>query len=259
MRRATRPRSPTAPRRSSSPPPATTCASRCTPWACSPRPCARAPTTPRSRSSSTASTSRSTRSRACSPSCSTSAASTAAASRCNPENFELADIFRKVRLHFEPAAFEKGLALRIRGGRHVALADPLLVERIVRNLVSNAIRYTAGRLGPAQLPAPRRAAAAPGLGHRPGHPRRGARAHLRGVLSGAGRGGGHGRAEEGPRPRPGDRQAALRADGGAARPALAGRPRLGVHGRAAARQRRRARRRDRSRARGRSASRSTAA
>ena len=60
----------------------------------------------------------------------------------NPENFELADIFRKVRLHFEPAAFEKGLALRIRGGKHVALADPLLVERIVRNLVSNAIRYT---------------------------------------------------------------------------------------------------------------------
>jgi two-component system, sensor histidine kinase len=60
----------------------------------------------------------------------------------NPENFELAEIFRKVRLHFEPAAFEKGLALRIRGGQHVALADPLLVERIVRNLLSNAIRYT---------------------------------------------------------------------------------------------------------------------
>jgi two-component system, sensor histidine kinase len=60
----------------------------------------------------------------------------------NPESFELAEIFRKVRLHFEPAAFEKGLALRVRGGRLVALADPLLVERIVRNLVSNAIRYT---------------------------------------------------------------------------------------------------------------------
>ena len=58
------------------------------------------------------------------------------------ENFELAEVFRKVRLHFEPAAFEKGLALRIRGGRRVALADPLLVERVVRNLVSNAIRYT---------------------------------------------------------------------------------------------------------------------
>jgi len=60
----------------------------------------------------------------------------------HPVDFELADIFRKVRLHFEPAAFEKGLELRIRGGRRVACADPLLVERIVRNLVSNAIRYT---------------------------------------------------------------------------------------------------------------------
>jgi signal transduction histidine kinase/CheY-like chemotaxis protein len=60
----------------------------------------------------------------------------------HPADFELADIFRKVRLHFEPAAFEKGLALRVRGGRRVAFADPLLVERIVRNLVSNAIRYT---------------------------------------------------------------------------------------------------------------------
>jgi signal transduction histidine kinase len=60
----------------------------------------------------------------------------------NPENFEVADIFRKLRLHFEPAAFEKGLRLRFRGGRHAVLADPLLVERILRNLVSNAIRYT---------------------------------------------------------------------------------------------------------------------
>jgi two-component system, sensor histidine kinase len=49
---------------------------------------------------------------------------------------------RKLRLHFEPVAFEKGLALRLRGGQHLAHADPLLVERILRNLVSNAIRYT---------------------------------------------------------------------------------------------------------------------
>ena len=135
----------------------------------------------------------------------------------NPENFELADIFRKVRLHFEPAAFEKGLALRIRGGRHVALADPLLVERIVRNLVSNAIRYT--RDGSVLLSCRRRGErlllqvwdTGPGIRAEervrifeefyqvPGAPR------------------GRGRAEEGARPRPGDRQAALRADGGAAR------------------------------------------
>ena len=59
-----------------------------------------------------------------------------------PAHFEVGDILRKLRLHFEPTAFEKGLALRLRGGRHVAHADPLLVERILRNLVSNAIRYT---------------------------------------------------------------------------------------------------------------------
>ena len=60
----------------------------------------------------------------------------------NPQHFEVGDLLRKLRLHFEPTAFEKGLALRLRGGRHVVHADPLLVERILRNLVSNAIRYT---------------------------------------------------------------------------------------------------------------------
>lgn len=59
-----------------------------------------------------------------------------------PQSFELEDILRKLRLHFEPTAFEKGLALTLRGGRRVVHADPLLVERILRNLVSNAIRYT---------------------------------------------------------------------------------------------------------------------
>ena len=58
------------------------------------------------------------------------------------QHFEIGDILRKLRLHFEPSAFEKGLSLRLRGGRRIARADPLLVERILRNLVSNAIRYT---------------------------------------------------------------------------------------------------------------------
>jgi two-component system, sensor histidine kinase len=58
------------------------------------------------------------------------------------QHFEVGDILRKLRLHFEPTAFEKGLALRLRGGARVVHADPLLVERILRNLVSNAIRYT---------------------------------------------------------------------------------------------------------------------
>ena len=59
-----------------------------------------------------------------------------------PADFAITDLFRKLRLHFEPTAFEKGLALRFRGEHHHVFADPLLVERILRNLVSNAIRYT---------------------------------------------------------------------------------------------------------------------
>jgi len=59
-----------------------------------------------------------------------------------PRHFAMGDLFRKLRLHFEPIAFEKGLALRFRGDARIAHADPLLVERIARNLVSNAIRYT---------------------------------------------------------------------------------------------------------------------
>lgn len=59
-----------------------------------------------------------------------------------PEHFGIGRIFHKLRLHFEPSAFDKGLRLRFHGESHNAYADPLLVERVLRNLVSNAIRYT---------------------------------------------------------------------------------------------------------------------
>jgi two-component system, sensor histidine kinase len=58
------------------------------------------------------------------------------------QHFAVGDILRKLRLNFEPSAFEKGLSLRLRSGERIVFADPLLVERILRNLVSNAIRYT---------------------------------------------------------------------------------------------------------------------
>jgi two-component system, sensor histidine kinase len=60
----------------------------------------------------------------------------------NPAPTRLKELFGRLRLHFEPAAFEKGLMLSFRGEQHVAHADPVLLERILRNLVSNAIRYT---------------------------------------------------------------------------------------------------------------------
>jgi len=60
----------------------------------------------------------------------------------HPEHFSVEAMFARLKLHYEPTAFEKGLALRFRGGKHYGYADPLLLDRVVRNLLSNAIRYT---------------------------------------------------------------------------------------------------------------------
>ena len=60
----------------------------------------------------------------------------------NPGPVRMRELFARLRLHFEPIAFEKGLMLSFRGEQHVAHADPVLLERVLRNLVSNAIRYT---------------------------------------------------------------------------------------------------------------------
>ena len=60
----------------------------------------------------------------------------------NPAPVRLRELFARLRLHFEPIAFEKGLQLSFHGERHVAQVDPVLLERILRNLVSNAIRYS---------------------------------------------------------------------------------------------------------------------
>jgi two-component system, sensor histidine kinase len=59
-----------------------------------------------------------------------------------PTHFPVRTLFERLRLNFEPTAFEKGLFLRFHGARHHAYADSLVVERILRNLISNAIRYT---------------------------------------------------------------------------------------------------------------------
>ena len=60
----------------------------------------------------------------------------------DPKPTRMKELFTRLKLHFEPTAFEKGLALSFHGARHVAQTDPLLLERVLRNLVSNAIRYT---------------------------------------------------------------------------------------------------------------------
>ena len=60
----------------------------------------------------------------------------------HPAPVRMRDLFQRLRLHFEPVAFEKGLMLSFRGEQQVTHADPVLLERVLRNLVSNAIRYS---------------------------------------------------------------------------------------------------------------------
>jgi two-component system, sensor histidine kinase len=64
------------------------------------------------------------------------------AQEIHPRAFEIRDVLHKLQQHFEPTAFDKGLSLRFRGQHRVVHADPVLIERILRNLISNAIRYT---------------------------------------------------------------------------------------------------------------------
>src|SRR5512134_506542 len=62
--------------------------------------------------------------------------------KANPTHFELASMLDRLRMDFEPEAFERGLSLRIVPTTAYLFSDPVLVERILRNLVSNALRYT---------------------------------------------------------------------------------------------------------------------
>ena len=56
--------------------------------------------------------------------------------------FSLAPLFARARVEFEPQARAKGIELRVRPCSQYLRSDPVLVERILRNLISNAIRYT---------------------------------------------------------------------------------------------------------------------
>ena len=56
--------------------------------------------------------------------------------------FPLASVFSRIRLEFEPQAHAKGIDLHIVRSSAFVRSDSGMVERILRNLVSNAIRYT---------------------------------------------------------------------------------------------------------------------
>ena len=57
-------------------------------------------------------------------------------------DFPLARVLDRLRAELAPEAAEKGLRLRVRRSRAWVHSDPVLLERILRNLIANAIRYT---------------------------------------------------------------------------------------------------------------------
>jgi len=60
----------------------------------------------------------------------------------SPIHFGVAPLFDRLRMDLEPEAFERGLRLRFMPTPLYLFSDPVLVERILRNLVANALRYT---------------------------------------------------------------------------------------------------------------------
>jgi PAS domain S-box-containing protein len=62
--------------------------------------------------------------------------------RPEPTDFAVLAIFEELRREFATSAAEKGLQLQISAGGEHAHSDPSLIEQVLRNLVSNAIKYT---------------------------------------------------------------------------------------------------------------------
>jgi signal transduction histidine kinase/CheY-like chemotaxis protein len=58
------------------------------------------------------------------------------------QTFPIRDVFYRLHLHCAGAAEEKGLSLRFKPGGKLVTSDPLQLERILSNLIHNAIRYT---------------------------------------------------------------------------------------------------------------------
>jgi PAS domain S-box-containing protein len=62
--------------------------------------------------------------------------------RASPEAFMVNDVLERLEMEFAPQAQSKGLELRVVPSSEAVLTDPALLGRIVRNFLSNAVRYT---------------------------------------------------------------------------------------------------------------------
>lgn len=61
---------------------------------------------------------------------------------CNPKHVLLQDVLVPVQVSFEPEAASKEIVMQLDANDVVVYTDPILLERVLRNLLSNAVRYT---------------------------------------------------------------------------------------------------------------------
>ena len=61
----------------------------------------------------------------------------------NLSSFPIEPLFERMRIDYGPGAADKGIRLAIVRSGAVIYSDPLLVERMLRNLIVNAVHYTA--------------------------------------------------------------------------------------------------------------------
>lgn len=61
---------------------------------------------------------------------------------CNPKHFLLQDVLIPVQVSLESQAADKGITLQVDGAGVALYTDPILMERVLRNLMSNAVQYT---------------------------------------------------------------------------------------------------------------------
>jgi signal transduction histidine kinase/ActR/RegA family two-component response regulator len=62
--------------------------------------------------------------------------------KTNPAEFPIARLLERIETTFADAAGKKGLRLRVVASEAWVASDPILLERILLNLASNAVRYT---------------------------------------------------------------------------------------------------------------------
>jgi len=62
--------------------------------------------------------------------------------RAAPQSFPVRDLFRRLYQQFGGDAESHDISLRFRAARRLVLSDPQLLERVLANLLQNALRYT---------------------------------------------------------------------------------------------------------------------